>query len=115
MRHITRKGVAIALAFGTNPTTADSAAQSLNGLLLGYAITVPALDSAATVTLNIKDADGNVIYTKAAIAQNQTTFQSLTGTNAIPLSGNVTFEVVTSASQSHNFNFTVTPTIDTLS
>jgi len=112
MRRLTRKSIAISLAFATNATTADSGAQSLNGYLLGYAIVVPVLDSTDTVTLNVKDADGNVIYTKATIAQNATTFVSLTGTNAIPLSGSETFEIVTSGNQTANRSFTVTPTVD---
>lgn len=100
----------LVLAFGTNPTTIASTAAPINGLLSGVIVTVPNLDSTNTATINIKDEDGNTVYTKGTIAKS-TTSQSYVDTNnhplRIPLSGNYTVEIVTSGDQTANRTFAV--------
>ncbi len=98
------------LLYATNPTTIASVAAYLNGLCRGIVITAPALETSHTYTINIKDAAGNVVYTKAALVQNTVTQIYLYDANnalVFPLSGDYTIEIVTSGSQTADRTFTV--------
>lgn len=90
---------AIVLTHGASATTA-TASVALNGILLeSFITTAAAVDSTATTTVNIKDSDGNVVYTKGSLAVDTTTKELLTADTRVPLSGTQTIEVVFSAAQ----------------
>lgn len=107
---IQRYKTAPVLAFATDPNSIETAAIPLNGLLKGIIFTVPTLGGGATATVNVKDVDGNVIYTKAGVSS-ASTHKAFVDTNnqplELPLSGNHTIEIVTSADQAANRTFGV--------
>lgn len=72
----------------------------LNGVLWENKVkSSAATDGAATMTLNVIDADGDTVYTKAAIAGNTTTVTNLTADLRVPLNGLYTIQIVFSANQ----------------
>jgi flagellar hook assembly protein FlgD len=108
--NIQRYKETLVLAFATDNNSIESSAVQLNGLLSGVVVQVPDLESTNTATINIKDASGNVVYTKASLAESSTTQAYVDGNNhplRIPLSGNYTIELVTSGNQTANRTFTV--------
>ena len=107
---IQRYEESLVLAFATDNNSIESSAISLNGLLKGIILVVPDLTSTNTATINIKDVDGNVIYTKGSLAESTTHQIYLYDSNnalAVPLSGNHTIEIVTSGNQDANRTFSV--------
>lgn len=76
--------------------------QNLNGFLRGVGLDVPQLDGTTTVTIDILDADGITVYTKASIAENAKTFIGLDAQNNplnVPLSGLHTIRITASSTQ----------------
>jgi hypothetical protein len=112
MRRLVNPNIALTLNTANSTTVIDSSALSLTGYLQNIYLTLPALDAAATATLNVKDGSGNILYTKAAIAGGATT--PCSPTSQVPVI-NPIFEVVTSAAQTSNKNITVSRYIDVLS
>lgn len=97
-----RPEYSIVLAHGASATTASQLVDEdrLNGILRQVIITTAAaVDSSATTTVNILDADGNVVYTKGTLAANATSINLLTQDLSVPLSGDITVQVVFSAAQ----------------
>lgn len=95
----------VILAYATNATTVSQTItqENLNGILREVIITTPGtVDSSATVTVNVLDADSNVVYAKTGVAANTTSINLLTQDLSVPLSGNITLQVVFSASQTAN-------------
>jgi hypothetical protein len=77
-----------------------SSAYELNGRLKGVLLDIPDLTGAGTVQIDIKDADGHTIYSKASIAENQKTAIFVDANNhplTLPLSGNHTITLTASA------------------
>lgn len=111
MRSIKNPKISLTLAYATNPTTIDSPTQNLNGYIESLFITVPTLDASTTATLNIKDANGNVLFTKAALAAGAN--QNIAITTPVPIAGPV-FEIVTSGNQTANRVFAIMPYVDNL-
>lgn len=98
-----------------------TASAILNGLLRGVILTVPDLDSSDTTTINIKDADGNVLYTKGTLAESTThklydmvaSDASTIIPMAVPLAGpSITIDIVTSGAQTANRTFGVILLVD---
>ena len=79
----------------------------INGVLWLIKVKTGAVDAAATITLNIIDVDGDVVYTKAAIAGNGTNMTNLIADNRVPLSGFYTVQMVFSAAQTATDNTAV--------
>ena len=106
---VKRPVIVIPLTHGGAVTTVNSSAIPLNGILEMFKVKSGPVDASATLTINIKDADGDVVYTKAAIAANTTVVTDMTADASIPVSGNYTIQIVTSAAQTATDNtFTVT-------
>lgn len=85
----------------------------LNGVLWQHKVKIVSnSDAAATMTLNIIDADGDVVYTKATISGSAGTVVGtvLTGDTRVPLNGLYTVQIVFSANQTTTAN-TVTVTL----
>ncbi|HEX4775084.1 MAG TPA: hypothetical protein VH234_06225 [Candidatus Saccharimonadales bacterium] len=96
---IQRYQVAIAVAHGA---VASFKVQNvpLNGILLGHKLKSSAAgDGTPTITLNLKDADGDAVYSKASLATNTTTITDLTADQAVALASNFTIEALFSANQ----------------
>lgn len=102
MLRVGRLKYSLILAHGASATTVsqDISQENLNGILREVIITTAAaVDSSATTTVNILDADSNVIYTKSGIAVNTLSTNLLTQDLSVPLSGDITVQVVFSAAQ----------------
>lgn len=90
----------LSLTAGAGANTASNTFVQINGILWEAVIITPAaVDGAATVTINIIDADNITVYTRAGLAANTTTKDLLTGDLRIPLCGLYTIQVVFSANQ----------------
>lgn len=92
----------VTLAHDTNATTASELVDEdkLNGILRQVIVTTPdTVDSSATVTVNILDVDGNTVYTKDTLAADSTTLDLLAADAQVPISGDITVQVVFSADQ----------------
>jgi hypothetical protein len=111
---VRRPVTTIPLTHGTSVTTVTSGSIALNGELQMFKVKSGPVDASATLTLNIIDQDGDTVYTKASIASNTTVITDLEDTTGqIPLSGNYTLQIVTSAAQTATNNtFTITLYID---
>lgn len=87
-------------AASSNTSYKSAATINLNGLLMLHKLkSTAAGDGTPTITLNIYDADGDKVYSKAAIPVNATTVTDLTGDSQVPLSGNHQIEALFSAGQ----------------
>jgi hypothetical protein len=108
----------IALVVATDNDEA-SVTVPLNGILHGVKTKTPAaVDSSATVQVEIKDPDLDVVYTKSGIAVNTTNqdyFDTKTNPNplAVPVAGTYTIKTTYSAAQSTNRTTTVTLLMET--
>src|SRR5690349_15122732 len=86
-------------------TTIASVTIPLNGILRGVKTKTPAaVDSSATVKLDILDPDGDIVYSKSAIAVNTTNkdfFDTQTNPNPLeqPVAGTYTLKTTYSAAQ----------------
>jgi hypothetical protein len=83
--------------------TTGTAAQVFNGIIWAHTCEVAQCTGTTTVTLNLKDEDGTVLYTKASIAENATTFTNLmAGANDLRVlfAGVLTVELVQTTAQS---------------
>lgn len=83
-------------------TTANGAVEQLNGILKGIIADIPALTSSHTLTVTIKDADGYTLFSKASIASGAVASLFVDANNQpyqIPLSGNTTITVTSSAAE----------------
>jgi hypothetical protein len=108
---IVRPVVTPTLVIGTSTTVATASAVALNGFLAGVLITPPAaVDSSATITLKVVDADGFTVYTKASIAANTPIADF--PTTQVPLSGTFTITATYSAAQTVNRAVAVALLID---
>ncbi len=90
--------------------TIDSAAVGLNGLLKGIIPVVPALTSAGTLTVTIKDKDGYTVFSKSSIASSTSTGLFVDSNNQpyeLPLSGDHTITVTASGNQTGAKNISV--------
>ena len=82
----------------------------LNGLLHGITLVIPDLDNADTTTITIKDADGAVLFTKAALAESTTHVVTTDSNNhplRVPLAGAHTITIDTSGAQTANKAFDI--------
>jgi hypothetical protein len=108
---IQRQTTVLNLAYQTSATVATATGISVNGILRGIGVTVPALVSGHTVTLTITDDNGYAVFSKVAIAQGgKTTFLVDTNNNyfQIPLCGvNYTFTITSSGNEIANQIFNV--------
>jgi hypothetical protein len=107
---VQRKPFTLPLVFATDDNEIESSLTELNGLLAGVIVVVPDLDSTNTATVEVKDVDGNVIYTKTAIAKSTTGKFFIDANNfplQLPLSGKHTVKITTSGAQTANRSFTV--------
>ncbi len=98
----------LVLDFGADDNQIISGNISVNGLLHGITLVVPNLEDTNTVTITLKDADGTVLFTLAAIAESATKVILVDANNhplRIPLSGVHTVELLTSAAQTANRTF----------
>ena len=110
--NIQRYTLPLILLFATNNTTIASSAIEFNGLLRGLLITAPDLEGVTTFTITITDADGFVVYSKAALAESTShaIFDDPDLTDFIlerPLSGDHTITIVTSGVQTADRTFAV--------
>jgi hypothetical protein len=110
MRSIRRKSLPVKIVVASS-TTIGTLVQNYSGLLLGINIVVPALDASATITVTVVDPDGNIIYTKSALAASSTSINTPLATS-IPLYGDMVFKVTASAAQSTDKSITVIPIVD---
>lgn len=95
-----RPTYSLTLAHGASATTVSTSDSNQNGILREVIITTAAaVDSTATTTVNILDADSNVVYTKSGVAVNTVSINLLTQDLSVPLSGTITVQVVFSAAQ----------------
>ncbi len=95
---IKRYAQTLSLTHGASVTTVSNTNQKFNGELWQVnSLTPAAVDGSATATVNIIDADGITVYTKASLAANTKTADKLTA--PIMLSGAYTVQVVFSANQ----------------
>lgn len=98
---IRRTSQALALVHGAGVTTVTVPGVKLNGLLGQVNILAPAVvDGAATLTINLIDADGITVYTKGSLAAASKTADKLT--TPLMLSGAYSVQVVFSANQTTN-------------
>jgi len=91
-------------------TTVGETDTNMNGVILAYAITVPALAGTTTVTLNLEDPNDVEWYSKASIAEGATTVVTLQNTDCnlnLPVFGTTTVQVTASGAQSEDQNITV--------
>ena len=82
----------------------------LNGLLHGILLDIPDLDSTDTVTITIKDADGNVIFTRASLAESTKHVITEDSNNhplRLPLAGAHTITIDTSGAQTADRTFEI--------
>lgn len=96
-------------------TTITGAAVQFNGLLRGIITIAPALSSTNTYTVTIKDADGYVIYNKAALVANTTTPAFIDAANQplqLPLSGAHTITITSSGTEGADRIFSVVLLVD---
>ena len=102
--------------FSATYTIASAAAEvvsgaiSLNGLLNGILINSPNLDDTDTFTVTFKDADGNVLFTRATLAESvrhAITTDSNDHPLRIPLAGNHTVTITASGNQAADRDFDV--------
>jgi hypothetical protein len=80
----------------------ETAVVVLNGILKGILINVPQLVGTTTATLDILDADGYTVYSKASLAENQRTTAYVDANNHplnLPLAGKYTVKVTASNAQ----------------
>ena len=74
--------------------------ENIAGVLKKIKIITPAtVDGSATVTINIKDSDGDVIWTKTGIAANTRSINLLTRDQEVPFVGIHSIQAVFSAVQ----------------
>lgn len=107
---IQRYKTTLTLDFSEDDNEIVSGNIPLNGILKGIIPTAPDLDGTQTYTITIKDADGNVVYTKASLTENQASPQFVDANNRpleLPLSGNHTITITTSGAQTADRIFTV--------
>ena len=100
----------LVLDFGADDNQIISSALSLNGLLHGITLDIPDLDSTNTTTITLKDADGTVLFSKAALAESTKHGIVVDGNDhplRIPLVGNHTVELLTSGAQTADRTFEV--------
>jgi hypothetical protein len=104
MAHRIRKVQLTILCNTTNNTVpAVAPTAKFNGIFRGIKIKTPAvIDNSGTLAVTVKDADGDTLYTKSAIAQN-TTNTEFQDSNHIqhsePLTGTYTINPLFSATQ----------------
>jgi len=95
---IKRFAQTLSLTHGASVTTVSNANQKFNGELWQVnTLTPAAVDSSATATINIIDADGCTVYTKGSLAANTKTPDKLAA--PVMLSGLYTVQVAFSANQ----------------
>lgn len=86
-----------------------------NGLLVGILINAPDLDSTHTYTLTLKDSEGYTVFTRASLVESVRTTVYIDTNNhplRLPLNGDYTIEVLTSAAQTADRTFSVTLLVD---
>jgi hypothetical protein len=91
-------------------TTIGETDVNFNGVILAYAITVPALAGTTTVTLKLEDEDDVEWYSKASIAEGATTVVTLQNTDCnlnLPVFGTTTVQVTASGAQVADQDITV--------
>ena len=109
--------ISIPLVVATH-TTIASATVPLNGILRGVKAKSPAaVDSSATLKVDITDPDGDNVYTKSGIAvatTNQDYFDIKTNPNAmeVPVAGTYTITTTYSVAQATNRTSVVTLLIE---
>lgn len=98
------------LTIADGGTTITSSAIPFSGILKGVLLDIPSLTSSATTTVEILDADGFTIYSKASIAHNAKS-GNLTDAAGnplhLPLSGNHTVKLTVSGAQTGAKNIPV--------
>ena len=107
---IRRYKTTLILDFSADDNEIVSSAIPFNGVLKGIIPTAPDLESTNTYTITIKDADGNTIYTKATLVENQATPIFIDANNeplTLPLAGDHTITLTTSGAQTADRTFTV--------
>lgn len=117
MRRITRKYYAAPIVHANSTTIATVTTGVLNGILRGVAVDCPNLDGTTTLTVTLSDADGNTLWTKAAIAENaKTSFVYDTAATPaplqVPVAGPLTITCTASNAQSTDQNINVAPIMD---
>lgn len=88
---------------------------NLNGLLRGIIVNVPILSSSHTLTIEIKDEDGQVIFTKTGIVNNAKTSFFIDANNyplLVPLSGNEKITLTSSGTEGADRAITATVLVD---
>lgn len=87
-------------------TIVSSSSTQINGILRHVKIIAPAtVDGGATLTVDVLDAGGDVVYTKSGVAAAARSINLLTQDLSVPLSGFYTVRATFSAAQ------TVTDTV----
>jgi hypothetical protein len=113
--NIQRYSTSLVLDFAVHNNYIESAQIPFNGLLRGAVLIVPALEVAHTAKIEFFDADDNLLFSKATLAQS-TTHQILTDANnmyiQIPFSGTTKIKVTTSGAQTANRTFGVVLLVD---
>src|SRR2546421_11606467 len=95
---IKRYAQTLSLTHGASVTTVSNTSQKFNGELWQVNTLTPAsVDSSATATINLIDADGCTVYTKGSLVANTKTADKLTA--PVMLSGAYTVQGVFSANQ----------------
>lgn len=90
----------VALTHGASATTAASSAVAIYGILRHVKVIAPAtVDASATLTVNLLDSGGDIVYAKPGVAAAARSINLLTQDLSVPLSGNYTVQVVFSAAQ----------------
>lgn len=98
-----------------NDTTVTGSLFSIYGLLRSLKVKVPQLAGTTTVTVSLLDGDGKTVYTKASIAENDTTYLHIDANNhplQIALAGEYKLQVVASSAQASDQIVTTTLYID---
>lgn len=96
---IRRTKLSIVLVKGASATNSSVDTQELNGVLTGLLVKTGAVDSSATVQVDLIDQDGYTAYTKGSIAASTRGVYVLTADTKVPLAGKVTVKVTFSAAQ----------------
>lgn len=97
---IRRFTTSLVLAHGAGANTVTNSSLNLNGILKKIKVYSPAsVDGSATLTITIKDADGDTLWSKASIAANTKDITLLTRDQEVPLTGLCSVTVLFSANQ----------------